>query len=597
MSQLQATAHIKPLDFGNGRITGSIGPDGRFIALNFYHRDYGYATLTSAQPFPEHERYSPDKVRAYRASLAALPGFGYRFSQAGSPDSILIEDAIPQVTLDFGENRFAQVVTLDQPHGVVQYWQCQGVTPRWQGTVSLQRCAYTQLTEGGPIPIPPIKMQVTFQNGVLILENPLLGSAVAVVGFPYDDNNWEESIDDIVTIDIAGQSGASVLAYGFGSTAAEALEHAQMYWKQDFHAQLELRRRIWQERWRNVPSNGLVRRGLVYGLSMCVSNDEGVCVLTDHMLLPLSWNRDAYYVVVALLHWHPSMAPLVRAHLIWLFEIAERVGEAWGRCYLANGKIKDRAYQLDQQLFPLLELTDYILNTHDVTLMDRLRRQVTAVIDSLLQRKAAHDWLFPTDETPADDPIDQPYHLSSHILLWYTLIRLVQAGFGSNAADLAARVKESIQKHFIVQRADGSSIYAYAIDGRGSTHLYHDANDLPLVLAPLWGFVSADDATWRATIDFAFSDANVGGFYAGHVGSVHTRAAWPLGDIQDLLVGIITQDTPRQQRAWQSLHFAAQRDGALPEAYDSVSGAVISRYWFAWPNAALACIVLKAFEP
>jgi len=108
----------------------------------------------------------------------------------------------------------------------------------------------------------------------------------------------------------------------------------------------------------------------------------------------------------------------------------------------------------------------------------------------------------------------------------------------------------------------------------------------------VWGFTSADDPLWRATVDFAFSAANEGGCYGGRLGSVHTRAPWPLGDVQDLIAARLLGDRARARRAWERLHRAAQWDGALPEATRDDTGEVVSRHWFAWPNAALACEAL-----
>ncbi len=596
MNALAATTHVKPFDFGTDGLTGSLNQTGQLIALNFYHPKHGYVTLTTAEPFPEHERYNPTEVRAYRASLANLPGFGYAFVQSVvSHQSTSLEDAISTVELEFAAGGKVQIITLDQGSSVTQRWQCTGVIPRWRGRISLQRCAYTQLTEGGPISAPPVKMIASFQNGALVLENPLLGCAVAIVGLPHGEA-WEQQADGALTVDLPGHGGESILGYGVGLTLTAALDAAWQSWHEDFDKRLAARLQMWKERWAGIPPNSLIRRGLVYGLSMCVQTGAGTCILTDHMLLPLAWNRDAYYVALALLHWQPSLRRIVKQHLVWLFETAERIDQTWGRCYLANGKIKDQAYQLDQQLFPLLELADYVITIRDTHILAHFKPQVDAVVESLLQRKAQGMWLFPTDETPADDPIALPYHLSSHILLWYTLMRLQKAGLGDHFATMAQHLWTAINDYFVIARAEQSPIYAYAVDGAGRSHLYHDANDLPLALAPLWGFVAADDPTWRATIEFAFSEANIGGFHEGRLGSVHTRAAWSLGDIQDLLIALVTNDSQRERQAWHYLRKAAQRDGALPEAYDPHSGAVISRYWFAWPSAALACVELGAYN-
>ncbi len=170
----------------------------------------------------------------------------------------------------------------------------------------------------------------------------------------------------------------------------------------------------------------MVRRGIVYAAINAIPVGDGACFLTDHMLLPLSWNRDAYYAARALLS--AGQPDLVRRHLLWTFETAERPGGLWARCYLANGRPKDAAFQLDQQLYPLLELAEYLLETGDQPTAARLIPQVEGVLRALDARRATDALLFPTDETPADDPILLPYHLSSHILMWRALAKLDRLG-------------------------------------------------------------------------------------------------------------------------------------------------------------------------
>ena len=97
-------------------------------------------------------------------------------------------------------------------------------------------------------------------------------------------------------------------------------------------------------------------------------------------------------------------------------------------------------------------------------------------------------------------------------------------------------------------------------------------------------------------MDFAFSPANAGGYYAGRyggLGSVHTPAPWPLGDVQELAYARLIGDADRERRVIGRLLATAQWDGALPEAYEAESGAVASRHWFAWPGAALALLLME----
>jgi hypothetical protein len=638
-------SHWKPLDFGADGITGSVDAEGRIIALNCYDPVHGYITLTSADPFSDEDRYDPAKVRAYRAGLARLPGFGVTFDAPVVKHEVIhYENPVEFLvqTISFGDGLRASYGTHAAAGvGALQYCDYDEdalASPRFRGRLSLQRCAYTQLTEGGVIPMPPLRMTVTFQDGVLVIHNRSIGRAVAIVGFsPAETFSLETDAPieiDLPLQDVLSRKHYIWLAYGFAHTPQEARALADELWMRP----PEEEDIIWtSDRGETTLDNPLVYRALRYGHLMCVPVGDTVCILTDHMLLPLSWNRDAYYVALALLHGVDNGADIMRRHLRWMFTVAERVDGDWGRCYLANGKVKDKAYQLDQQLYPLLELADYTKQTGDQALLEELRPQVYAALDALGRHKDIEHALYATDETPGDDPIALPYHLSSHILLWRTLMQLAEVYKDATLSAWAIEVQAAVNRYFVVERenlnhranrehretkrklddepypaadsihavpTNGTSrrtdieaveqiekLFAYAVDGHGGHYLYHDANDVPLVLAPAWGFCGADDAVWRNTVDFAFSTKNPG-VYSGRLGSVHTPGPWSLGDLQDVIVARALKDNAREDAAWARLRRGAAIDGALPEAYDAETGAVISRTWFAWPNAVAACIAL-----
>ena len=71
---------------------------------------------------------------------------------------------------------------------------------------------------------------------------------------------------------------------------------------------------------------------------------------------------------------------------------------------------------------------------------------------------------------------------------------------------------------------------------------------------------------------------------------MHTRHPWPLGDLQEIVLGRVTNDAAREKLARGRLAHVETWDGMLPEAYDETSGAVASRHWFAWPAALRALL-------
>lgn len=665
--KLDPTKGYKPLDFGGGGITGSINRDGRITAINTYHPEHGYVTLTSAPPFDETQRYNPSAVRAYRKSLVNLEGYGLKFFDVPivSYEAWLIEDAIPHLKLILETGEIAEVtifITHYTTYGVAYLWNFSELKPLAHNTgkIWLQRCAYTQLTEGGPLLMPSVETKIIFERtfGVSALENKALGIYAFLFGYlgkECEDGSIEFTTNETFpfTDELAIKLGLKEVPFTFGLdlTQNNAFWRAELV--REYGADNLLHKELdkWQKRWdgwqyENHPLDLPLRRALVYALHCCIPNDENsICIITDHQLLPLSWTRDAYYTIMPLLRWKPEFHELVKKHLNWLFEKAERPDGHWGRAYLANGRVKDKSFQLDQQLYPLLELAEYVETTGDTATWERFQLEVEKVLEMLLEKGGLQarqlfpenqdpyaaplepaptsDFLFPTEETPADDPVSMPYHLSSHILFWHTLQKLSPLMNGK-WDKLAESIREAVYQYFVAAHnptpqplpvngegsknippptekiaasnfpsGEGEKIFAYLTNGKGQHHFYHDANDLPLALAPIWGFCMADDPIWLATMNFAFSEANKGGFYGSPqdefrgLGSVHTPSAWPLGDVQEILFAQLIGDETRKNHVIEKLAKVAQWDGGLPEAYDVKTGEVVSRHWFAWSNAAL----------
>ncbi|MDQ5852995.1 MAG: glycoside hydrolase family 125 protein, partial [Chloroflexota bacterium] len=633
----------KPLDFGNGLTTGSVNDQGRLVSINTVHPQHGYVTLTCVPAFPEDRRYDVAYVRSYRAALAArdLPDFGYTFR--GMPQhpatSALETDALPRVRLTLDDGVEADLITFAPDvdgapaSGVLQV--CSVMNHRdasytlayeWGGPLLLTRASYAQLTEGGPLPRPLDDWTVTHQEQLLTIENGSLGWAVAVAGVPEGSIILDEDAQP-PTVRLQGRlrlepgtQATLVTAYGCAPNAEEARARATMLAAQDSEQLFHTTRERYEAIAAVVGTTDLpgaaflTSRALHYILACCaVPIGDATCLITDHQLLPLAWTRDAYYQVQALLALRrravaagfsgarvvDELDQLVRRHLVWLFTVAERPAGYWGRAYLTTGRCKDLAFQLDQQCYPLLQIVDYVRASGDLAIVEQFQSHIAAVLETILERRAAEAWLFPTSETPADDVVEYPYHLSSQILTWRTFHALAElrahVQFTTlDLAGMAEQVRQDVYRHMIATHA-GRALFAYLTNLRGDYRLYHDANDLPTVLAPQWGFCAAGDPVWQATMAFAFSPDNEGGFYAGRyagLGSVHTPHPWPLGDIQEMLVAQLLGDEQRRERVWHKLAGLACWDGLFPEAYDEHTGEVASRHWFAWPGAALAMVVL-----
>jgi hypothetical protein len=457
--------------------------------------------------------------------------------------------------------------------------------PSWNGAVRLARAEYTQLTPGGALPPAPSANRSGLDGAVFWLDDRELGAAAAVAQ------------SDPLAIE-PGDEARVVLALALAATRDAAVAEARSLARDGealAAATIEQRRKLWAGFDLASEIQRPLRKGAGYALDCAASrlipklegpwsrgrpNLGAVAVLADHQILPLVWTRDAYYVCRALLSIAPddvATEQLISGFVDWLFGAA--AGPWWGRALLANGKAKDRQFQLDQQIYPPLLVADWARIT-DPRLPDTWRTECDHVIEGLLARRTEHG-LVATEETPGDDPLIQPFHFSSHVLLWHLL-----DAFDHPAA---VEVHEATLRHFT---SEGRFAYAVAgPEGAGARH-YHDANDLPTVFAPGWRFCAAEDPRWRATIDFAWSPANEAYFAGplGGLGSVHTPHPWPLGDLQEIVVARVMKDPDRERRAKERLERVETWDGMLPEAYDETSGAVSSRHWFAWPVALRALL-------
>jgi len=575
----------KPLDVGNGIVSGSVTPGGLWLSLGFTHPLHGRVVLTDAPAFPDESRGDQAAARRYRADLASpsRTGFGLHILR-GEAEAFLVEDSLP---LAVHEIKYARVEALTLAprgrHGAIQVVRLAArdrdgwVGANWKGSMRLARAAYTQLTPGGALAAAPERTTFGQEGQLIWIDDRELGAAAAIALPPGSQVPAGTSVPIVVSIALA-------------LTLDDAIREAMLLAGEGHElvgVEVRERRTWWQGIGRDAESDRAIRRASAYALDCAAarSGDDVVAMLADHEILPLVWTRDAYYVCRMLLALAPRderVRAAVDGFLRWLFDRAERPAGWWPRASLANGASKDPAFQLDQQLFPLLLLEDQARLTGDTRLQKRFAPLRDQVLGALLARRTPFG-LIATDETPADDPLEQPFHFSSHILLWRVL------------RDLDARAAAEVRDATLAGFTD-SGRFAYAVRGArtdGARH-YHDANDLPTVFAPGWGFCDAGDPVWRATIEFAWSKANEG-YFAGTLaglGSLHTRHPWPLGDLQEIVLSRVLADAERERRALERLERVETWDGLLPEAYDETTGAVASRHWFAWPAALRALLAL-----
>jgi uncharacterized protein len=608
----------KPLDVGNGRVCASFAGDGSWLSLGCTHPRHGFVELTGAPAFDEAWRGRPDRVRRYRQALTLAGHAAVRLTgavPAAAPDPRPSGRPRWSGADRSGSYQAEAWAAADRPAVLQRHLLRAGpdLRPRRLTLVvsgRLERPPFAEITEVSPLPPLPTQASRTADGmalGVVEPELPAVArlrvglSGGATTGWRVDADaarlpiSWDPRQDPTLVLTVTCALAPDHPPLPQESPQRESSPPQPEPMASGLHLPARRRRDLAR----------LIEGTLRYVLgctALTVAPGER-CILADHRLLPLSWTRDAYYQALLLLaarHIEPRGLVVVGEHLRWLWGRCDRGTNGWMRSHLPNGAVKDRAFQADQQLYPVLELLDY----RDAA--GRWPRTPAGSAD--WGRLVAEAWralpvhpdlgLVAGDENPADDPAGLPYLLSTQILLWHTATRLAaragELGIRElRLTDHADSVRAAIRDRFARPGPFGTQ-WAYETDGHRRHRLYHDANDLPTALAPLWGLCPPEDAAWAATMRFAFDPANPGwspGRWGG-LGSVHTAGTWPLGEVQEWVAASLLGDTDRADDVLGRLLAVAAPDGLLPETHDSDTGAWRARHWFAWPSAVLAALAL-----
>jgi uncharacterized protein len=610
MREAAASGAYKPLDLGNGLVCVSFGRDASWLSLGTPHPEQGFVELNALPPFDEAQRGDPDATRRYRALMVRDRYAVLRVEVDGAPLTGLSVDAIDPLRPRW-TGRLAgiwlEVEARADASAIHQRWRLEStdgtralVVLRLRGR--LDRPALAEITELDP-PLPTgARTQLDPSGPVAHLRASEL-PAVATIHVFGHHTAWEAVADDELQMRLECPDDGSEVIFEVSGSISSA----------DAAAESPMTSADGSLRWPETAGAGSVHSesigrlteralGYVRGCTTLRTGPDERAILTDHRILPLSWTRDAYWQALLLLSSDASDdRERVADHLRWLWRRCERPDGRWARSHHADGRRKDRAFQADQQLYPIVELTDFWRVAGALPDGVDWTDAVAGAWSAALAEVDPRTGLMASAENAADDPAPAPFIGASQILLWYCAARLAElADDRVVALDAGELRRTGHQVHSAFDThlgATGGWAYAtggwaYATDGAGMRVEYHDANDLPVALAPLWGFCGPGDPGWRATMRFAFSPANPGyvdGDRPG-LGSAHTPGPWTLGDVQAWVAARVIGDDAAADAALVRLHEVAFVDGMLPEAYTATGTVDLIRHWFAWPGAALAAL-------
>lgn len=207
---------------------------------------------------------------------------------------------------------------------------------------------------------------------------------------------------------------------------------------------------------------------------------------------------------------------------------------------------------------------------------------------------------------PSDDATVFPFLIPSNFFAVVSLkqaAELIKMKFNDAALEnellsLAAEVEQAIQKYGIVNHPKYGKIYAFEVDGFGSSYLMDDANVPSLLSLPYLNVLSTEDEIYKNTRKFVLSTDNpyyFKGSAAEGIGGPHVGQdmIWPMSITMRALTS-----TDKEEIRWciETLRKTHAGTGFMHESFHKDDPANFSRKWFAWSNTLFGELLWKTFN-
>ncbi|KAI0200226.1 glycoside hydrolase family 125 protein [Astrocystis sublimbata] len=155
-------------------------------------------------------------------------------------------------------------------------------------------------------------------------------------------------------------------------------------------------------------------------------------------------------------------------------------------------------------------------------------------------------------------------------------------------------ITKGIWEHGVVEHRQFGKVFAYEVDGYGSSILMDDANYPSLLALPLMGFVDMNDETYQNTRRMLLSKSSNPYYLKGRdfhgIGGPHIglNNAWPMS----LLVQARTSNDDEEIKECIDFVLRSSKLGLIHESVDVNILSSYTRSWFAWANGVFASTIL-----
>jgi meiotically up-regulated gene 157 (Mug157) protein len=204
---------------------------------------------------------------------------------------------------------------------------------------------------------------------------------------------------------------------------------------------------------------------------------------------------------------------------------------------------------------------------------------------------------------PSDDACLLPFNIPGNAMLSVVLNRtalmLNEVSLGEDLAEecklKSESIKKAIYKHGIVKTVHNEKMFAYEIDGYGSSYLMDDANIPSLLSLPFIGFIDQNDPIYQTTRKYLLSENNP--YYytgkAGHgVGGPHNGDGWvwPMAIIVEALT---TDNDDEIMDCLRRLLSTTAGTNFMHESFWRDNAENYTRSWFAWANTLFGELIIN----
>ena len=319
---------------------------------------------------------------------------------------------------------------------------------------------------------------------------------------------------------------------------------------------------------------------------------------------------------------------------------AFNMGPTGGEWQSDNTKMKlelhERKYEIDSLCYPLRLAYAYWKETGDASIFDgKWLEAVRAILDVFqdqqnwngpitnyrFQRKtqALHDTrsnngyghpgkpcgLIASAFRPSDDSTIFPYLVPSNFFAVSVLRKAAEIlndvnkeyGLAASCRRMATQVEEALEKYAIVEHPKYGKVYAFEVDGYGSSLLMDDSNAPSLLCLPYLTDVPIDDPVYQNTRRFVWSEDNPY-FFRGKagegIGGPHCglNKPWPMSLV---MKAFTTTDRAEQEWCVDQILKTDADTGFMHESFNKDDAADFTRSWFAWANTIFGELIVRMY--